>query len=468
MVKNRNLILLSFLILFFILSALVPVSFVSKGPLHIALEVLKGSLITLGWFSLYFLIKFSFLARYKSLYKRDVPRLLLISIKFLIFSGAFLSIVVFVLGQSVFSIFALGGLLSAGLTFALGELILDAFAGVILETEDPFALNDWIKTGEGEEGRVIKINWRTVVLQTLDDYLIIVPHRKMAQGFINYSRPERSYWDSIEIVLDQTIPVERGERVLRAGVMTVPSLYHKKCDVTAMSVSEVGVTYEVRYMVPDLSICREVKHDVIEAVTRHLHAYGLKVSETLGEYIITQGGKPFEEEAPLTVEHLIKKVDFLRKLPQSKINQLAEDVQHHVYAEGEKIVLEGAEGQSMFLIGEGMVEVSIAYTNNAGQKREKKLFRLGYPEYFGEMALLLNEKRSATVSAVMNTVVYEISQDLLKETLKDNPEAFEKLAKEAKEKKEKNKLTKAEMEKLKDKKVQKSKGLLANFKKFFK
>jgi len=139
-----------------------------------------------------------------------------------------------------------------------------------------------------------------------------------------------------------------------------------------------------------------------------------------------------------------------------------------VFGEGEKIVTQGDEGQSMFLIGEGLVEISIDYKDNAGHKKEKKLFRLGFPEYFGEMALLLNEKRSATVRALMNTVVYEISQDELKRTLKSNPKAFSNLAKQAVEKREKNKLTRTEMEKLKEKKTAPSKGLLSNFKKFFK
>ena len=115
-----------------------------------------------------------------------------------------------------------------------------------------------------------------------------------------------------------------------------------------------------------------------------------------------------------------------------------------------------------------MVEISIGYNSHSGVKKEKKLFRLGYPDYFGEMALLLNEKRSATVRTLMNTVVYEISQDSLKLALKDNPEVFEKLAKQAIDKQEKNKVMKTKMEEMKERKAVPSKGLLSNLKKFFK
>jgi potassium efflux system protein len=467
-VKSKNLVLLVILIVLIIASTLVPISSFPKGPLHITLQAVKSCLIILAWVFFYYLLKASFFERYKHVYKKEIPRIVLMITRFLVLVSAVLSVIVFVLGQSIFSIMALGGLLSAGLTFALGELILDAFAGLILETESPFEINDWIKVPDGGEGKVIAINWRTVILQSRSEYLIIVPHRKMAQGFINYSKPKRSYWEAVEISLDHSIPIDRAERILRAGVMVVPSIHDKKCDVVAIKANESGIVYEVSYMVPDVGMSRQVKHDVLDYVIRHLHKNKMRISETIGEYAISQGGKPFQEESPLTVEYLLNQVDLFSKLPKSVITQLSQKAVRHLFAGGEKIVKEGEEGQSLFLIGEGLVEVSIAYKNNAGAMREKELFRLGFPEYFGEMALFLNDKRSATVTAAMNTVVYEISQDLLKRVLKDNPKAFENLKKLARERKEKNKLTKSEMEKMKEKKDTHSKGLLANIKKFFK
>lgn len=468
MAKHKNLFLLSILIALVILSTLVPVSSFPKGSVHITLQVAKSFLIILAWVSFYYFLKASFFEKYKHIYKKEIPHIVLMSTRFLTLIAAVLSVIVFVLGKSIFSIMALGGLLSAGLTFALGELILDAFSGIILETESPFEINDWIRVPDGSEGMVVAINWRTVILKNKDDCLIIIPHRKMAQGFTNYSKPQRSFWDGIEISLDHSIPVDRAERILRASVMVVPSIHDNKCSVAASKTNEGGIVYVVRYMVPDISAYRKVKHDVIDSVTRHLHKNNLKISETLGEYTIAKGDKPFQEEPPLAVECLINEVDFLKKLPKSAIAQLSQKAVPHLFPEGEQIVKEGDDGQSLFLIGEGLVDVSIAYKDNAGAKREKKLFRLGFPEYFGEMALFLNDKRSATVTAAMNTVVYEISQDLLKRVLKDNPKAFENLKKLAKDRKEKNKLTKSEMEKIKEKKESHSEGLLANIEKFFK
>ena len=465
--KNKSLLLVTILIGLILSTSFVPISLFPEGSLHIVLQILKGLLLTMSWVVLYFLIKVSFFERYEVVYKKDVPRIILSTTKFIIFVCAFLCIVVFVLGESILSILTLGGLVSAGLTFALGELILDAFSGVILETESPFELNDWIKTLDGAEGRVIKINWRTVILENMDGYIIVVPHRKIAQGFTNYSKPHRSYWDSVKICLDHTVPVERAERILRAGVMSVASVYQKKCDVAAMKADKNGITYEVRYLVSDIVDCRDVKHEVINALTKHLHTYKLRISEVLGEYALSKQRKSYQEESPLILADFIEKVECFNELPKATVKKLAENAKRWVFTEGEVIVNEGSEGQSMFIIGEGFVEVSVSYKNRAGDTMEKKLFCLGYPEYFGEMALLLNEKRSATVTAVTNAVVYEISQELLKQALIGTPKALTKLTKQAIAKREANKLTKSQMGKFIEKKVVPSNGLLSNFKRFF-
>lgn len=468
MAHHKAILLLSILILLAVSSALVPLSQFPAGPFHIILQILKGFLLASAWLFFYFFIKVAVFDRYKHAYRKEIPRIVYFTTKFLIFVCAVLSIIVFVLGQSVLSIVALGGLVGAGLTFALGELILDGFAGVILETESPFDIDDWIKLQDGIEGRLIKVNWRTVILLTQNEHLVVVPHRKLAQGFTNYSKPKRHYWDSTEISLDHTVPIERAARILRAGAMVAPGVHQGRCEVMAVKANKSGITYEVNYMVPDVSVSGQVKHDVIDSITRHLHKYDLRVSEVIGEYAISKGGKPFKEESPLTVAHLLKKVDVFTSLPKSTITNLSENANRLVFREGEKIVTEGEEGQSMFLVGEGLVEVSITYKDNDGHKKEKKLFHLGFPEYFGEMALLLNEKRSATVKALMNTVVYEISQSTLKLALKDHPKVFEKLATQAMAKREKNRLTKAQLEEMKEKKAVPSKGLLTQFKKFFK
>ena len=471
MKRSSKLLGVSFTGLFIALLGLFCSTLITKsnvGFLYRIQEALQCFFIFSAWAIFYQIIKISVLCKYKELYNKEIPYIFFSITRFLIIICAVLSAVVFVFHASIFSFMALSGLVSAGLTFALGGLIFDAFSGIIMEIEGPFEVGDWIKLSDGIVGKITKINWRTVVLESPDQCAINVTHGSLAKGFTNYSRPEKAHWDHIEIPLDHSIPVDRAERILRAGALSTPTIYNKACRVWAHKATENGIEYSIYYMIPEQALSKKIKHEVIESVTRHLHNYGLGVVTIPEKAQSSFENQAFQEQFPLMPESIIRKVDFLKDFPQETIDDLCKGAMRHIYHEDENIVREGDKGQSLFLIGEGIVNISIQYVNNLGEQKEKDLFTLTYPEYFGEMALLLGEKRSATVKSLGNTLVYEISQELLKETLKDRPEIFEALVFGAKEKKKKNEQTRVEMEKMKVHEEKASKGLFANLKNFFK
>jgi CRP/FNR family transcriptional regulator len=66
-----------------------------------------------------------------------------------------------------------------------------------------------------------------------------------------------------------------------------------------------------------------------------------------------------------------------------------------IYQDGDVIICEGEEGNCMFVIQEGEVEVIIAGENS----QEIRLGIRGEGEFFGEMAIFDRDVRSATVRA---------------------------------------------------------------------
>ena len=76
------------------------------------------------------------------------------------------------------------------------------------------------------------------------------------------------------------------------------------------------------------------------------------------------------------------------------------------YEAGEVIVQENDFGETAYVIGEGQVEVS---KELAG--RNVHLAYLGAGETFGEMSMIDEKPRSATVTAITETVVSEIRRD---------------------------------------------------------
>jgi CRP-like cAMP-binding protein len=109
---------------------------------------------------------------------------------------------------------------------------------------------------------------------------------------------------------------------------------------------------------------------------------------------------------------MIDKVDFLSKvsifshMKKSDINRIAEIVQYHSFHDGDLIIREGDHDRQLFIIVKGKAEV----IKNLGEKSEKRLLTLVRYSYFGEMALIDNLVRSASVIAREETQVLSLSQ----------------------------------------------------------
>lgn len=75
------------------------------------------------------------------------------------------------------------------------------------------------------------------------------------------------------------------------------------------------------------------------------------------------------------------------------------------YPKGIIICRKGEPGHSMFVLLQGLVEVTLnSYSNDA-----KSILTLQKGSFFGEMSLLEKKPRSATVSTRTDVVVLEIS-----------------------------------------------------------
>jgi CRP/FNR family cyclic AMP-dependent transcriptional regulator len=116
-----------------------------------------------------------------------------------------------------------------------------------------------------------------------------------------------------------------------------------------------------------------------------------------------------------TVEKVLflKSVELFSRIPGEDLAQIAGIAQEVNFEQGELVIQEGEIGDSMFLIVEGEVMV---------HRLTQELTRLGEKESFGEMALLDNEPRSATVTAVSDATCLKIDRDEFYELMSEKIE----------------------------------------------
>ena len=91
-------------------------------------------------------------------------------------------------GANVAGLFAALGVTSIVLGFALQNAVGSIISGLLLLFEQPFKLGDWLET-DGERGRIVEVNWRSVHIET-EEGVRIIPNATLAEGtFTNLSQP---------------------------------------------------------------------------------------------------------------------------------------------------------------------------------------------------------------------------------------------------------------------------------------
>jgi CRP/FNR family cyclic AMP-dependent transcriptional regulator len=116
-------------------------------------------------------------------------------------------------------------------------------------------------------------------------------------------------------------------------------------------------------------------------------------------------------------------VDFLAQVPlfsrlkREELMGLAGCLQHHTFSAGEEIITEGDTDRRLFVIVRGMVEV----IKGRGHRTERHLSTFGPRDYFGEMAIIDDLVRSATVVAKETTELLSLDQWSLRTEIESNP-----------------------------------------------
>lgn len=97
-------------------------------------------------------------------------------------------------------------------------------------------------------------------------------------------------------------------------------------------------------------------------------------------------------------KNLLSSVEVLKGLDHSELEQLEKSAKEMICPEGKIIFKEGDNGDKMFLILDGVVQI---WKSEGGELKGTRLARLKEGEIFGEMALFDKEPRSASAIATI-------------------------------------------------------------------
>ena len=114
-------------------------------------------------------------------------------------------------------------------------------------------------------------------------------------------------------------------------------------------------------------------------------------------------------------QQFFQKIFLLQDMDAAEIQEILKIAQPRTYPAGAVIITEGEAGTTMFIMREGEVDITkrLGLVLDEEVPRERIIIRLKADEgvCFGEMALLENEPRSATVTAATDCQLLEIARE---------------------------------------------------------
>lgn len=117
------------------------------------------------------------------------------------------------------------------------------------------------------------------------------------------------------------------------------------------------------------------------------------------------------------LERFLAQVPLFRGAPARALEIAAQALQPRTFAADTVFFQEGDKGEVLYVLASGMVKLFKIDLEG----HEKTLAILKPPEFFGEMALLGQQGRSATALSIRETLVYLLFKDDFQRLLKDFP-----------------------------------------------
>jgi small-conductance mechanosensitive channel/CRP-like cAMP-binding protein len=314
---------------------------------------------------------------------------------------------------------ATSAVVGAVVGLALQDTLGNLFAGIALHTEAPFRVGDWVRVAD-RDGRIEQVSWRAMRLRTWDGDTLNIPNNEVARhAVLNYSVPLQPHSRVITLGIGYHTPPNRAMAVLKAALAQVEGLAPgMPPTVRILAFQEYSIRYEVRYFFSSYEDYRAAEGEVHRLIWYHFRRAGIEFVFPTSNVTIQQApplaGKEDDGERLLRA---LRNIDLFQTLTEAELRTVAGRLRPLHYASGERIIEEGAAGDSFFLVDRGEVRV---LRKMAGVPRE--IARIGEGECFGEMAMLTGQRRTATVVAATDVDVLMIDKSGFQDILAANPE----------------------------------------------
>ncbi len=384
-----------------------------------------------------------------------------------IIRGIFVIAIVFLILRGVLKIdisplLASTALLTAVIGFALQGVLGNLLSGMSLHLTHSVMPSQWVTIGD-VEGRVIQTNWRETRMRTVGGHTIVIPNSVVASSVLhNQTIPTPVRRHKIKVGASYAdAPGEVIDALVQAALSVPEVLRRPEPSAYVTGFEDFGVSYTLRFWSDRYHDRVPLEGNVSRMIWYRFKRGGIEIPFPMSDKLLNdfmavvyrQRRMPPEKEeigrmgADLGRSDLMTKllVDENRQplLSEEELQRIAPSLRRVLYTKGEALFRQGEAGDRCFVVLRGRLQGRMEYRDNLPPRE----FEIAPGSLVGEMSLTTGLSRTATVTALEEAELLEISPEAFRRILSLREKIPEILARLVAERSRENA---AEMEKLKE------------------
>ncbi len=312
------------------------------------------------------------------------PKLVKDVVVFVLYIVGLLLILNYYLDIKITVLLASSAVLTVVIGFALQDILGNLFSGIILNFEDSFKLEDWVRIGE-REGRVEQFGWRSFKIRTIDRELIVIPNQTASKAdVLIYGSGRQPVGLKIKrrAPVTRTAPTGCSAAILKA-LESMPEIRREPPPVVQLAdFGDFSLNYLVKFWIDDYA-----RHNIIASEVRRRIWYAFRRQDIEIPYPKRDVYIRREKSAEIPRQALadaLQRNDVLREIEAAKFQDLLADADYKIFGGGETIIREGDESDYFYHIYAGAVNV-LKEGQVIARLRGRGFFRRDLPGHRGKI-----------------------------------------------------------------------------------